>query len=139
MVCNCGRQHRETSFIFLPKGLEKAVFRRARSDCVRAVFVVPTQHAAGYWKGLRARSTGLLALTQPQTEFVNPQGTMGNHAVFLVDFDDADSGLAAGCGQEREPRGRRPRLTGTPLQLEERALARAEIDRLDEAVQASAQ
>ncbi len=99
--------------------------------------MVPTQHAAGYWKGLRARSTGLLALTQPQTEFVNPQGTMGNHTVFLVDSGGADSGLTAGCGQEREHRGRRPRLT--PLQLEERARARAEIDRLDEAAQASIQ
>jgi hypothetical protein len=136
-ACKCGRQHRETSFIFPPKGLEKAVFRRARSDGIRAVFVVPTQHAAGFWKGLRARSTGMLALTQPQTEFVNPQGTMGNHTVFLVDFGGADSVLSAGCGQECEPRGRRPRLT--PLQLEERARTRAEIDRLDGTAQASAQ
>jgi hypothetical protein len=87
--------------------------------------------------GLRARSTGLLALTQPQTEFANSQGTMENHTVFLVDFGGADSSLSAGCGQERELRGRRPRLT--PLKLEERARARAEIDRLDEAAQASVQ
>ena len=79
----------------------------------------------------------MLALTQPQTEFVNPQGTMGNHTVFLVDFGGADSGFSAGCGQECEPRGRRPRLT--PLQLEERARTRAEIDRLDGTAQASAQ
>jgi hypothetical protein len=149
-VCKCGRQHRETAFIFPPKGLEKAVFRRASSDGVRAVFVVPTQHAAGYWKGLRARSTGQLALTQPQPRstgllaltqprFANSQGTMGNHTVFLVDFGGADSSLTAGCGQERESRGRRPLARLTPLQLDERARARAEIDRLDEAAQASVQ
>ncbi len=41
-VCKCGLEHRETSFIFPPKGLERAVFKRARSDGAQAVFVVPT-------------------------------------------------------------------------------------------------
>ncbi len=82
----------------------------ARSDGARAVFVVPTSYSAGYWKGLRARSTGQLEHTNPQIEFHNPQGTMGNHTVFLVDFPDADIRLPACCGQEGEPRGRRSRL-----------------------------
>ena len=54
--CPCGAIHRETAFIFPPKGLEKAVFRRARTDGVRAVSVVPTAYTTGYWRGLRARS-----------------------------------------------------------------------------------
>jgi hypothetical protein len=129
-VCKCGRPHRETSFIFPPKGLERAVFRRARSDGARAVFVVPTTYSAGYWKGLRARSTGQLELTNPQTEFHNPQGTMGNHTVFLVDFADAETRLPAGCGQESEPRGRRTRLS--PEEIEVRRRTRAELARLDQ-------
>jgi hypothetical protein len=134
-VCKCGRPHRETSFIFPPKGLERAVFRRARSDGARAVFVVPTTYSAGYWKGLRARSTGQLELTNPQTEFHNSQGTMGNHTVFLVDFADADDRLAAGCGQESEPRGRRIRLN--PEEIEVRRRTRAELARLDQQASSS--
>jgi hypothetical protein len=136
-VCKCGRSHRETSFIFPPKGLERAVFRRARSDGARAVFVVPTSYSAGYWKGLRARSTGQLELTNPQTEFHNPQGTMGNHTVFLVDFADADIRLPVCCGQESEPRGRRSRLS--PGELEVRRRTQAELARLDLEASSSAE
>ena len=56
-VCPCGRTHRETAFIFPPKRLERAVFKRARSDGIRAIFLVPTAYTAGYWKGLRAYAT----------------------------------------------------------------------------------
>jgi hypothetical protein len=81
-ICPCGRAHRETPFIFPPKRLERAVFKRARSDGVRDIFVVPTAHTAAYWKGLRARSEAQLEMTSPRSDFHNPQGTMGNHTVF---------------------------------------------------------
>jgi hypothetical protein len=97
--------------------------------------VVPTSYSAGYWKGLRARSTGQLELTNPQTEFHNPQGTMGNHTVFLVDFADADIRLPACCGQESEPRGRRTRLG--PEELEVRRRTKAELARLDQQASSS--
>ena len=57
--------------------MERAVFKRARSDGIRAALLVPTVYTAGYWKGLRARSTAQLELTSPKTELLNPQGTMG--------------------------------------------------------------
>jgi len=123
-------------FIFPPKGLEKAVFREARSDGVKAIFVVPTAVTAGYWKGLRARSTARLELTSPRLEFHNPQGTMGNHTVFLVDFGDTDSRLAPCCRGQPEAachRGRRQLLS--QVELEERSRTKAEIARLDEGAQ----
>ncbi len=64
-ICPCGSVHRETPFIFPPKRLERVVFKRARSDGVRAIFVVPTTYTAAYWKGLRARSEAQLELTSP--------------------------------------------------------------------------
>jgi hypothetical protein len=132
-VCVCGQEHRDTVFIFPPKGLEKAVFRRARSDGVKAIFLVPTAVTAGYWKGLRARSTARLELTSPRLELHNPQGTMGNHTVFLVDFGDTDSRLAPCCGQAACHRGRRQRLS--QVELEERSRTKAELARLDEGAQ----
>ncbi len=73
-ICPCGRAHRETPVIFPPKRLERAVFKRARFNGVRAIFVVPTAHTAA--KGLRARSEAQLEMTSPGSEFHNPQGTM---------------------------------------------------------------
>ena len=124
-LCPCGRVHRETAFIFPPKKLERTAFKRARSDGVRAIFLVPTAYTAGYWKGLRARSVAQLELTSPKAEFHNPQGTMGNHTLFLVDFGGADSSSAASCGQDHLYRGRRQRLS--PLELDERSRTRAEL------------
>jgi hypothetical protein len=126
-LCACGQMHRETAFIFPPKRMEKAIFRRARSDGVRAVFVVPTAYTAGYWMGLRARSMARMELTSPETEFYNPQGPMGNHTVFLVDFGETDSLLPACCGQEHKRRGRRQLLSD--VELEERRRTRAETSR----------
>ncbi len=94
--------HRETAFIFPPKRMEKAISRRARSDGVRVVFVVPTAHTAGYWLGLRARSVARLELTSPENEFYNPQ--------------------------EQQRRGRLQRLGD--VELEERRRTRAELARL---------
>ena len=59
--CVCGQYHRETLFIFPPRGLERAVVRRAKSDSVRACFLVPTSHKAGYWKLLRSVSLAEMA------------------------------------------------------------------------------
>ena len=136
--CTCGQTHRETPFIFPPKRLEKAVYKRARSDGVRAIFVVPTAYTAAYWKGLRARAVAQLELTSPASDFSNPQGTMGNHTVFLVDFGGADSPPAATCGQDHLRRGRVQRLSA--VELEERSrtrAARARFDTLNEEVERS--
>ena len=51
--CPCGKEHGETCYLFPPRGMELVVVRRAKSDGVRACFVVPTDHKAGYWKLLR--------------------------------------------------------------------------------------
>jgi hypothetical protein len=130
--CPCGRVHRETAFIFPPKGMERAVFKRARSDGIRAAFLVPTAYTAGYWKGLRARSTAQLELTSPKTELLNPQGTMGNHTLFLVDFGGPDTPPAAACGQDHRRRERRQRLS--QVELEERSRTRAELAKFDRTI-----
>ena len=36
--CPCGKDHRETSFIFLPRGLERTVVRRAKVRSVAGMF-----------------------------------------------------------------------------------------------------
>jgi hypothetical protein len=79
----CGLEHRETRFIFPPRGLERVVVRRAKSDRVRACFVVLTNHKAAYWKLLRSNLHGQLALNEPK--------------------------LACEHSQECTQRGRRPR------------------------------
>jgi hypothetical protein len=72
-MCICGKVHRETCFIFPLKGLERAVVRRARSDGVKAVIVVPTAYKAGYWMTLRNHAIEQLELTQPSADFANAQ------------------------------------------------------------------
>jgi hypothetical protein len=128
-VCSCGARHRETCFLFPPIGLERTVFRRARSDGVRAVVVVPTAYKAGYWMGLRNYAIDQLALTDPESDFVGVQAPLGNHTVFLVDFGGTDT-FSPPCGQEGEPRGRQPTLG--PIEQEERARVREELERLAE-------
>ena len=127
-VCVCGRVHRETAFIFPPRGLEKAVVRRAKSDGVRAAFVVPTAYKAGYWGALRGRAVAQLQLSDPASDFENAQTPMGDHTLFLVDFKGSDSATPA-CGQECKQRGRRERLA--PVELAERARVKAELSRLE--------
>ena len=61
--CPCGKDHRATSFISPPRGLERTVVRRAKSDRLRACFVVPTNHKAGYWKQLRSNSRAAFSST----------------------------------------------------------------------------
>ena len=107
--CKCGRIHRETSLIFPPKGLERTVVKRARSDGVRGVFIVPTSYKAGYWMALRNHSTDQIELTQPNTDFASAQVPLGKHTVFLVDFGGSDTSSPP-CGQEDQFRGRRPLL-----------------------------
>ena len=113
------------------KEIERAVFKRARSDGVKAVFLVPTAHTAGYWKGLRARAVAQLELTSPKAVFHNPQGTMGIYTLLLVEFGGAGSSSEASCGQGRLHRGRRQRLSA--LELGERSPKRAELAVFDSA------
>ncbi len=89
-MCACGREHREPAFIFPPRGLEKVVVRRAKSDGIRACFVIPTDHKAGYWKVLRSRSIAQLTLSKPGVAFKHAQAPLSTHTVFLVDFGAAD-------------------------------------------------
>ena len=106
--CACGQEHRETAFIIPPRGLEKVAVRRAKSDGVRACFVIPTDHKAGHWKALRSRSIAQLTLSKPEMAFEHVQAPMSSHTVFMVGFGAAD-GTSPGCGQEFARRGRRPR------------------------------
>ena len=61
--------HRETLFIFPPRGLERSVVQRAKSDSVRACFMVPTNHRAACWKLLRTVSIARLAFNDPKHDF----------------------------------------------------------------------
>jgi hypothetical protein len=134
-TCTCGKMHRETCFIFPPKGLERAVVKRARSDGVKAVIVVPTAYKAGYWMALRNHAIDQLELTQPNADFANAQAPLGKHTVFLVDFGGPDT-TSPPCGQEDRVRGRRQLLE--PIESEERARVREELLRLaDSAIVAS--
>jgi hypothetical protein len=104
----CGMYHRETLLIFPLRGMERAVVRRERSDRVRACFMVPTSHKAGFWKLLRSASTARLTFNDPKRAFALSRAPMAAHSVFLVDFGSADGGLP-GCWQETKRRGRQPR------------------------------
>ena len=125
--CVCGKFHREKSIIFPPKGLERTVVKRARSDGVRAIFIVPTAYKAGYWMALRNHSIDQIELTQPNADFANAQVPLGRHTVFLVDFGGSDTSLLP-CGQEDLPRGRRP-LLGR-IEQEESSRVRAQLQAL---------
>ena len=127
--CVCGRMHRETCFIFPPMGLERTVVRRARSDGVKAVFVVPTAYKAGFWMALRNHAIDSFELTKPDSDFANAQAPLGKHTVFLVDFGGPDANSPP-CGQEAERRGRRPLLN--VIEAEERLRVQAELQRLAE-------
>jgi hypothetical protein len=74
-VYQCCPRHRysirETCFIFSPVGLERATVKRARSDGVRCVFVVPTAYKAGYWMALRNHSIDRAELTRPDLDLTN--------------------------------------------------------------------
>ena len=61
--------HRETLFIFPPRGLERSVVQRAKSGSVRACFMVPTNHRAACWKLLRTVSIARLAFNGPKHDF----------------------------------------------------------------------
>jgi hypothetical protein len=105
-------------------GLERTVVRRARSDGVKAVFVVPTAY-----KALRNHAIDSFELTKPDSDFANAQAPLGKHTVFLVDFGGPDANSPP-CGQEAERRGRRPLLN--VIEAEERLRVQAELQRLAE-------
>ncbi len=101
--------------------------KRARSDRVKAVIVVPTAYKASYWMALRNHAIDQLELTQPNADFANAQAPLGKHTVFLVDFGGPDA-TSPPCGQEHRVRGRRPLLE--PIESEERARVREVLQRL---------
>ena len=125
--CVCGQFHRETLFIFPPRGLERAVVRRAKSDNVRGCFVVPTNHKAGYWKLLRSSAVAHMAFDKPDEAFEFAQAPLSAHSVFLVDFGGADEASPC-CGQEHIRRGRQARWE--PHEEEELAALRRAADTL---------
>ena len=94
--------------IFPPRGMERAVVRRAKSDKVKTCFIAPTSHKAGFWKLLRSAAMASLTFDDPWRAFALSQAPMATHSVFLVDFGWAD-GTTPCCGQETKHRGRLPR------------------------------
>lgn len=104
----CGNYHRETLLIFPPRGMERAVVRRAKSDKVKACFIVPKSHKTGFWKLLRSTAIASLTFNDPKRAFTLSQAPMATHSVFLVDFGSAD-GTTPCCGQGATHRGRQPR------------------------------
>lgn len=100
--------HRETLFIFPPRGLERSVVQRAKSGSVRACFMVPTNHRAACWKLLRTVSIARLAFNDPKHDFELALAPLAAQTAFLVDFGETDVSRP-GCGQERHRRGRPPR------------------------------
>jgi hypothetical protein len=88
--CTCGKEHGETCHLFPPRGMERVVVLRAKSDGVRACFVVPTDHKAWYWTLLRGGSSPRSAMNKPDEAFQWEQALIAAHTVFLVDFGDSD-------------------------------------------------
>jgi hypothetical protein len=133
----CERFHREKAFVFPPIGLERTVVRRAQSDGVKVVFVVPTAYKAGYWMALRNHSVAMTEWNDIASNFVGVQAPLGRHTIFLVDFGGPDT-QSPPCGQESRHRGRRTLLSA--VEEEQRRRIRSEIETADargEADQAS--
>ena len=82
--------HRETLFIFPPRGLERSVVQRAKSGSVRACFMVPTNHRAACWKLLRTVSIARLAFNGPKHDFEPALAPLAAQTAFLVDFGETD-------------------------------------------------
>ena len=101
--------------VFPPHGMERAVVRRAKSDkvkTVKACFIVPTSHKAGFWKLLRSAAMASLTFDDPWRAFALSQAPMATHSVFLVDFGPifgSADGTTPCCGQGAKHRGRQPR------------------------------
>ncbi len=114
-LCTCGQYHRETLFIFPPRGMERAAVCRARSDRVRACFLVPTSHKLGYCKLFRSHSTAFMAVNDPKEAFTHVLAPMAAHTLFLVDFGSNDD-TSPGCGRELSLRGRKSRWSDSELQ-----------------------
>ena len=69
--------------------------RRARSDGVKGVFVVPT----AYWMALQNHSVAMAELNDTASNSVGFQAPPGRHTKFLVGFGGPDTQLPP-CGQE---------------------------------------
>ena len=114
---SCGHFHREVIFAFPPSPLIPVCIRKARSDQVRGIFVVPASITAPYWGRLLAAS---LVRTNPgyimipnAAKVLRNAGAYGVQklAVFAVDFRrTASNGFrmpsSPACGSECAARGR---------------------------------
>lgn len=108
----CQRSHRETGFFFAPYGLEDKVVRRARSDGVQAIFLVPVNQRAPFFQALQQHAAASLEVAADRDGvFKNTQGRqMAKHMLFAVDFGGPDR-AAPWCvqGFVRRAPGRIPR------------------------------
>ncbi len=130
-TCPCSKTHRATAFIFPPRKLERAVFKRARSDWIRAIFLVPRYTANSLHGRLLLEGSAGVCNCSDGADLTKGRVSQsaGHNALFLVDFSEADSSSAVPCGQEHLRRGRRQRLS--PVELEEHSRTRAELAAFD--------
>jgi hypothetical protein len=108
--CACGAERREWGFYFPPAGLEDRVVRRAQSDGVRGIFLVPRNKKAPFFQALRQRALLRRDLEAEPDLFNHVKKQMCKHSLIAVDFGEGGDLTAPFCGQEAEPRvrGRRP-------------------------------
>ena len=116
-LCVCGREHREWGFYFPPPGLEDGVVRRAKSDGVRGIFLVPRNRKAPYYQALRQNALRERDLGAHADLFVHARKQMSKHSLLAVDFGGGVDMFSPPCGQEgrRRPRGR----AALPIEEEE--------------------
>jgi hypothetical protein len=130
--CNCGQEHREWGFYFVPSGLEDRVVRRARSDGARGIFLVPRNRKLAYYQSLRQNAMLKLDLDADPGLFEHVRKPMTKHSLFAVDFARQPDRCTPYCGQEASRR--RPGREIRPVEAEEaRALVR-QISLLEEEV-----
>ena len=88
----CQRSHRETGFFFAPYGLEDKVVRRARSDGVQAIFLVPVNRRAPFFQALQQHAAASLEVAADRDGiFRNTQGRhMAKHMLFAADLGGSD-------------------------------------------------
>ena len=67
--------HRETGFFFAPYGLEDKVVRRAHSDGVQAIFLVPVNRRAPFFQALQQHAAAALEVAADRDGIIgNTQG-----------------------------------------------------------------
>lgn len=101
----CGQWHRECGFYFPPNGLADTVVRRARSDGAKGLFLVPTNHKAGYFIALRAAAVQIMEIETDQTLYRFTNKPVGRMTLFAAEFGRPEADRwPAPCAQAFEPR-----------------------------------